>query len=337
MITAPRARRRAGIAAALFAPALVLAGCSSDGNTDGGGSENSTALATRTFEDSTGPVEIPAEPQRIIALARAVPSLLEVEAPLVGVSTYDDMVWLEPEQLATYEELPNVGLHSELNYEQIAALDPDLIISGIPARVFASIDQTQLRAIAPVLDLGPLTPADWRNYGAKMADASGASAEFGKQKEEYEGLAAEVHDKYADKIDGVSFAAVDVYESIDPGMYSREFTGSYTTNIAEDAGLVFEGTASDGDGTFSEDVSVENLGALADYDVLVYPVQPDGTPNEQVQQLLDSDSWKALPAVQAGRVLPIAYTDALTYPGAMKTLDSLAAALEALPAEQPAE
>lgn len=317
---------RAGIVAVAAAPVLLLTGCSSSDTTE------SSSTATRTFEDSTGPVEIPAEPQRIVALARAVPSLLEVGAPLVGVSSYTDMVWLDPEQLAEYEALPNIGSHTELNYDQIAALEPDLIISGIPTRVFASVDADQLRAIAPVLDLGPLTPADWRDYGAKMADASGAADEFGKQREEYEAAAAEVHAKYRDKIDGISFAAVDVYESIDPGMFSREYSGSYTTNIAEDAGLVFEGAATDGDGgAFSEDVSFELLGTLAGYDVLVYPLGPDGQPTEQTRQLLESEVWKALPAVQAGRVLGVAYTDALTYPGAMKSLQSLAAALEALP------
>lgn len=328
-MTSTRTRIRAGIVAAVAAPALVLAGCSSSDAPD----EASTATI-RTFEDSTGPVEIPAEPQRIVALARAVPSLLEVGAPVVGVSTYSDMAWLEPDQIAEYEALPNVGLHSELNIEAIAALEPDLIISGIPARVFASIDQSRLREVAPVLDLGPLTPADWRDYGAKMADASGASDEFGTQREEYEAAAAEVHEKYRDKIDGVSFAAVDVYESIDPGMFSREYSGSYTTNIAEDAGLVFEGAATDEDGgAFSEDVSIENLSSLAEYDVLVYPVQPDGTPTLQMQELLDSAVWQSLPAVQVGRVLAVAYTDALTYPGAMKTLKSLSAALDALPAD----
>jgi iron complex transport system substrate-binding protein len=42
-----------------------------------------------------------------------------------------------------------------------------------------------------------------------------------------------------------------------------------------------------------------------------------------VQQVLDSQLWKNLPAVQAGRAFPIRYTEAATYSVALKTLDAI--------------
>ena len=39
--------------------------------------------------------------------------------------------------------------------------------------------------------------------------------------------------------------------------------------------------------------------------------------------MLDSGLWQSLPAVQAGMVFQIAFTEAATFPSAMKTLDAI--------------
>jgi iron complex transport system substrate-binding protein len=70
---------------------------------------------------------------------------------------------------------------------------------------------------------------------------------------------------------------------------------------------------------------------LSDYDVIVYPTKPDGTTTPEVQAMLDSELFKSLPAVQAGRVLPVAYTDPFTYSSGQASLDSLEEQLEKLP------
>ncbi|PYE18174.1 hypothetical protein DFR67_105319 [Williamsia limnetica] len=72
---------------------------------------------------------------------------------------------------------------------------------------------------------------------------------------------------------------------------------------------------------------------LSDYDVIVYPTKPDGTTTPEVQAMLDSELFKSLPAVQAGRVLPVAYTDPFTYSSGQASLDSLEEQLAKLPLE----
>ena len=58
--------------------------------------------------------------------------------------------------------------------------------------------------------------------------------------------------------------------------------------------------------------------------------QADGTPADAVKYVLDTELWKNLPAVKAGRAFPVPYTEAVTYTSALKTLDALDKALAPL-------
>jgi iron complex transport system substrate-binding protein len=74
----------------------------------------------------------------------------------------------------------------------------------------------------------------------------------------------------------------------------------------------------------SEYPSIEEIGrSLGEADAITYSVNPDGSVPPSVQRVLDSQLWKNLPAVQAGRTFPIRYTEAATYSVALKTLDSI--------------
>jgi iron complex transport system substrate-binding protein len=64
----------------------------------------------------------------------------------------------------------------------------------------------------------------------------------------------------------------------------------------------------------------DSLGEAA---AITYSVGPDGSAPEPVRQVLDSELWTSLPAVQAGRTFPIRYTEAATYSVTLKTLDSV--------------
>ncbi|MHA6615744.1 hypothetical protein [Pseudonocardia sp. DLS-67] len=81
----------------------------------------------------------------------------------------------------------------------------------------------------------------------------------------------------------------------------------------------------------SEYLSVEEIGSgLGEADAITYSVNPDGAVAAAVQQVLDSQLWRNLPAVRAGRAFPIRHTEAATYAAAMKTLDAIDQALAPL-------
>ena len=151
---------------------------------------------------------------------------------------------------------------------------------------------------------------------------------------DYEARAAELAQKYAPVVEGLRFGHVGAYGQITNGTFQREFDGSWGTNILNDVGVRYYGQveeAGPGSGQVSEYVSLEELGdAFREADVITYSVDPDGTPKDSVQQVLDSPLWPNLPAVQAGRTIPIRYTEAATYRSALRTLDAIDEALAQL-------
>lgn len=147
---------------------VILAGCGSNGanssnaNTGNAASNNAGTssqepasasnnsgnaaageAATTTYETAAGPVEIPADPQRIVVLSGSYAGhALYLGAPVVAVDsfTYDNPL------MADY--LNGVTEVSADNLEQIIELDPDLIITDDYA---TNLDQ--LSDIAPTLGL----------------------------------------------------------------------------------------------------------------------------------------------------------------------------------------
>lgn len=128
---------------------LVLSACgnaaekqATTGNT--GSSEASTstpaATGTITYQSETGPVEVPANPQRVIALAGYAGNLIALGVPLVGVDS-----WTKADPNFT-EQLKDVAEVSDENIEKMIELKPDLIIASSDTK---NLDK--LKKIAPVV------------------------------------------------------------------------------------------------------------------------------------------------------------------------------------------
>ena len=153
--------------------ALVLAaGLVACGSSDPG----PVAGETRVFSADGGDVTIPKAPQRVVATGYAVPALIETDAVLVGISSWERGVPLmSKEDKATYDGLKRIAgeLASETDYEAIAKTRPDLIVIGVPTPVLADIDMERLKTIAPVVAIGPTTPKEWRELSRRQADAAG--------------------------------------------------------------------------------------------------------------------------------------------------------------------
>lgn len=332
-------RSRARSVAVLGAAALLtagLVGCSSD---SGDASDSAEAAATRTFEAQNGSIEIPSDPQRIVACGYAAFPLIQAGANLAAVCEWTREIGsMDEETLAAYEELPKVapdGAASELNYEAITAAEPDLIIMGVPARVQSQVDMAKLEALAPVVFLGPTNPGDWRALGDQYADAANVGDAYGEFKSEYEARAAEIADKYADTLGSLNFAGLCSTCGTEPGEFFREYKSSYTTNLFDDLGFNFPGEPVDPEDVHGEYVSLEQLPQnLADADVIVYGLEADGSVSAELQEVFDSPLWQNLPAVKAGNLVGVQHANAATYETALLALDSIDAALEKLPANQ---
>ncbi|MCM2389668.1 ABC transporter substrate-binding protein [Streptomyces albipurpureus] len=311
---------------------VLLAGCGSSDS-----DAKSDAESTRVYSADNGKIKIPVKPKRVVATGYAVPVLIEADAPLVGISTWDrGLAMMEKDDLARYKDLKKVAgaMAAETNYEAIAAVKPDLIVIGVPKPVLADIDIKRLETIAPVVAIGPTRPSAWRELSERQSDAAGRLDDFEKGRETYKKKSAELTAKYADALKGLEFGHVGGYGDIAKGTFQREFGSSWGTNIAQDIGVKYYGEVAKKAGgalDVSEFPSIEKLPqSLGDADVITYSVQDDGSVSEAVQYVLDSKLWKSLPAVKAGKVIPLRYTEAATYSSAMKSLEATDKALAPL-------
>lgn len=309
-------------AAVLIALAIVMTGCSD--NSDDSDEQN----ATQTVQSVDGPVEIPADPQRVVALWGSAETLLTLDGPLVGVGdgNYTEATFGQNTAAwERYQSLPKVGSAVEPNYEKIAELNPDLILATIPESWWAKLDHARLASIAPVanlMDKDVTAIVDWKEPTfAEAAQAVGLSDAAAQKKVAYDTRADQIRADHASKIEGKKVIAISAWDS---GSFWIMPSGSYTAHIPERVGMTFpEGEA--------EELSVERLGDLAQYDVIVYPIQPDGSPTPAVQEILDSELFQALPAARANRLIPLAYDQQLNYDASLVALESIDAALVAFP------
>ncbi len=323
--------------------AALLTGCAStdpggsEGGASGGYASGGDAGATRVFAADNGDVATPVDPQRIVATGYAVPALIEADAALVGISSWDRGVpMMTKVDRATYEGLDNVGGERAdlLNYEAVALAQPDLIIVGVPIPGLVDVDMARLELIAPVVVLGPTVPSAWRELTRRQADAAGRLGAFEQAKAAYDERATELREKYGAALRGAEFAHLGAYGDVSAGTFQREFGDSWGTNIAQDIGVEYYGEVKEKGGgardvaeTPSMEMIVESFAAA---DAITYSLAVDGSVPASVQAVLDSPLWQQLPAVQAGKVIPLRYTEAATYASALLTLDSIDDALAPL-------
>jgi iron complex transport system substrate-binding protein len=159
------------------AAALLLARCGSDGESSG-----ETSGATRTVRHALGETQVPARPERTVALVTAteLDGLLTLGLDLVAAAadTHDSdgrLVWpayLEerfPDRLEEVEMLPR--LTQEISLERVAGLQPDLIV-GTALDLEEVYDE--LSQIAPTVGI----EEDWKQpWQGVLRDLSGVFAE----------------------------------------------------------------------------------------------------------------------------------------------------------------
>lgn len=323
MTTTPLRRRGAALTAALLSAALVLTACGSD-------SDDSSAAAgeTRSVKADNGTIEVPADPQRVAAIGNASLPFIDMGGKPVGVTEMaaSKLNLLPGAQKATFEAATNLGPSGgEVDLEKLASLKPDLILANFPNSDFAQIEK-QLESIAPTVFFG--LDADWKTLAGGFAEAGNATDALSEQKAEFEERVAKIQKTYRDVIDDTSFVTLDRWESSDPGTFV--ITGIGCVEIAKDeVGLDLPDLV---DGNTVEDQSFEQIGELSKYDVILYPVNAEGQATEPFAPVVETNAWKALPAVNSGHALGVFCPGNNSYGSVLRYLDSLDHALATLPA-----
>lgn len=104
---------------------VLLTGCNNDSKASEAKKNASTTENTSetiTYESENGPIEVPADPQRVIILSTFAGNVMALDVPIVGV---DSWAKLNPRW---EDELNDVEEATDENLEQIIELEPDLII-----------------------------------------------------------------------------------------------------------------------------------------------------------------------------------------------------------------
>lgn len=228
-----------------------------------------------TIDHKFGSTTVDSEPQRVVSVGyNEHDFLLALGVVPVGLRDwYGDQPnsvwpWAQDELGdATPEVLPN----GDLNFEQIAALNPDLIVgvwSGITEQ-----DYELLAAIAPTV-AQPDTYEDygtpWQEQTMILGRATGKTEEAQAAVTALEERFAEVraaHPEWAGQSASVAFVAPD-----GPGAYTSQDTRS---RVMTDFGFeIPEVNDSGGEGSFYIELSAEDITPL-DVDVLVWVIGSD--------------------------------------------------------------
>ncbi|WP_017569479.1 siderophore ABC transporter substrate-binding protein [Nocardiopsis halotolerans] len=177
--------------------ALVLAGCSAE-------TEANTTEAAETIvvEAENGEIEIPRNPETVVVFDNAQLDILDaLGVDVAGVPAADNV----PELLADHAEsddVANVGSLFEPDFEAVAALDPDLVISGGRSSAVTG----ELAEIAPTIDMS-LDSADVLGSISERTTAYGEIFDRADEAEtlvtEFENRVEEVGARVAEAGDGL--------------------------------------------------------------------------------------------------------------------------------------
>lgn len=311
---------------------LALAGCAGGQTTTTPDHTMTTATGAgpdvRTVELAGGPVDVPADPERVVVLQSFVlPHVLSMDVVPVGVGLSDTSVdpneilppWLDqrlPDEIATFRE-------QEPDLELIASLEPDLIVAF---RATENIDQ--VRAIAPVAVIDRIA-MQWEELTEGVASVVGQQDRSAAYMEQFEDRVATFRDQTLPELGDRTVSAFRVRG---PDELRIEVLDSFPGQVLAAAGVQRpEAQDTEGDTGYGYlEVSTERL-TEADAD-LMFAITYERRPQtrDDLDTLSQTEIWRSLEAVRAGQVYEV---DGANWFGghplaAIALLDDLAAAVD---------
>lgn len=298
---------RSGHVAIGMAMALLLAACapastgapaasSPAASAQPDASASAVAAFPRTVTHAMGETQIPARPERVVVLDTgeldSTVALGVIPVGAVRAPVEDGLLdYLAPSVEGTTKL---VGTISEPNLEQIAALDPDLILSS-KLRHEGLYDE--LSAIAPTVFTETVGVA-WKENFAKQAEALGLEEQAAQMLAAYEERASQLGERLEAELGELPTVSVVRFLPGETRLYQK---ASFIGTVLEDVGLPRPEPQDVDD--FALVVSEEQI-ALADADVIF--VTWYGPSDETTQPVFTSNPlWQRLAAVQAGEVYEV--------------------------------
>lgn len=285
---------------ALTLAGVATLGITACGSEDSGSGSSGGEAKMRTVTSSTGKVEVPAKPQRIVLLSAT--SLLEIpDIPVVGLADDPHYIKTIDDDVRTvYEGIKKLGSAEELDLEKIAAVKPDVIVYGTPRPV---VDRNKtvlddLAKIAPTVYVGPKEPNDRLDQYPQLADAinekKAAEKVIGDTKE----YGKEIASSHADFLKGKTAMAVVAWE--DSGEVSIGHSADWDALVPQMAGITFKKSTKYG-GTMSHERAAREL-EKADL-IVIGGANRQGKLPESTSSFTESRLFRQLPAVTAKRVI----------------------------------
>ncbi|TXL61610.1 ABC transporter substrate-binding protein [Cerasibacillus terrae] len=240
---------------------------------------------TTTYESEDGPVEVPANPKRIVVLSAFAGNVMALDGNLVGVDSWSKM---NPKF-----DLEGVEEVSEDNLEKIIELDPDLIIGLSNIK-----NKDKLNEIAPTVTF-TYGKVDYLTQHIEIGKVLNKEEEARAWVEDFEKRAKETGEKIKAEIG--EDATVSVIEAYDKQFYVYGDNWGRGTEIlyqAMDLNMpekVKETALKDGYYAISSEVLPDFFG---DYVVL--------SKNEEADMsFTETDTFKNIPAVKNDRVFEV--------------------------------
>jgi iron complex transport system substrate-binding protein len=284
----------------------------------------------RVVAHAMGETAIPTQPKRVVALDQSfVDAVLTLETPVVGYTTYRAITDGLPDYLGplagTYagDAIP-VGALEEPSLEQIAALQPDLIVS---AKVRHEALYEQLSRIAPTV-FSETTGAIWKDNLRLMGQALGKEELAQTRIAEYEQRAAAIGREIGEASGGtlptvsvVRFAGEDTVR-----LYGEK---SYSGVVLQDVGFPRPASQPTTD-KIAVDISQERILDL-DADHIFLATYPDTTTDGPKAQFTGNPLWSRLRGTQH-EVSDLTWMSAVGIQGAHAMLDDIARTFSVDPA-----
>lgn len=282
-------------------------------------------VQARTLDTAYGEVEVNDDPERVVTLYEGAldTALVAGVTPLGAVATRGG------QSVANYlqDDVPDihiVGLVSELNIEQIVALQPDLILasSRLPKEQYELLSQ-----LAPTVvpNTQGLAPDAWKGEARLFGDALGQRDKVEEAITAVEERATELQDKVAAA--GPKGAHLVRWMPRGPLVMSTQLFSTGLLSAAgfdvSDEGLVKQGRP------HSDPLSLEALSQIDGDWLFLATLNEDG--EQALATAKDSDAFRRLSVVENDRAVPVdgqLWTSASGPMAAQAVLDDIAAAIE---------
>lgn len=322
--TDPSRRVTTRLLATLFTAGLagaVLSACGSDGGSDSDADGSATSGETRTVDTLRGEVEVPSDPQNVVAVDWQLPPVL-VDLGITPTGIYEGYYEQDaaaaravPERYVdALADSTRIGNWDAIDVETVSSLEPDLIVTtGV------GLDDAQIDRLADIAPVAHFSSEDDVESQRQLADIVNRSEEFDELEQAFDDKAAAVAEEHADVLADSAWASVSGSQD---NTWFAEGGQTATGSLLRAVGAKFSDVV-DPDGWWGDPLSLENLDQLDDATVILYPAEPSGEAAENSRPLLENSRFRALPAVEADNLFGFTQGGASNIGWATDALDEI--------------